>query len=181
MPSIKTAGFTVYTVVFLLGIIIGGGMPDEAMELVRLVFGEGDGETLQPYTPTLLLTIFLRNLATATLILASAPFAGLLPGVILLLNGFIVGGVVTYSITEMERAPVEVAALLLPHGVVEIPTLIYASAISLEAGLKILQGVFTREDGERLLRSYVRVILPLIFLAAVIETFITPWIASQTV
>ncbi len=175
------AGYTAYTVIFILGILLGGGMPGEAMELVRLIFGEGGEETLEPYTPILLITIFLRNLATATLILASSPFAGLLPGVILLLNGFIVGGVVTYSVTEMGRTPLEVAALLLPHGIVEIPTLIYASTLSLEAGLKIIRGVFTREDGEALLRSYVRVILPLIFIAALIETFITPWIASQAV
>jgi len=166
----------IYLMVFISGSYMGFQYSDTALEVVEMLFGL-DGEPIQ-WSPTIILTIFFRNLATATMILASSPVVGVLPTLSMFINGFVVGGVVTYSIYEVGRTFLETMALLLPHGVIEIPTLLYASALSLETGLRILRRSIDMDYLNWLLRIYLRRITPLLFIAAAIETFITPTVAG---
>lgn len=75
-------------------------------------------------------------------------------------------------------------ALVVPHGVVEVPALAVAGGVGLHLGVvgyRWLRGRVDAADvGQRLQRAtWVLVgLLPLFVLAALIEAFVTPWIAS---
>lgn len=72
---------------------------------------------------------------------------------------------------------------ILPHGVVEVPTLVYSACLGmyLMQTIKLWHKSDEREKKQRqalVLKSYAYFIVPLILFAAGIETFITPAILS---
>jgi uncharacterized membrane protein SpoIIM required for sporulation len=75
---------------------------------------------------------------------------------------------------------------LLPHGIFEIPALILASAAMLRIGIVLVTPQMGRSLGEVLLelladwtKIAVGVVLPLLLVAAVIETYVTPLLLSS--
>jgi uncharacterized membrane protein SpoIIM required for sporulation len=80
--------------------------------------------------------------------------------------------------------PVAFLALVAPHGVIEIPSIVVGGAVGLRlgfVGVGALRG--RRDDGEvaRAIRHAYRVLLglvPLFVVAALVEAFLTPAIAS---
>ncbi len=79
-----------------------------------------------------------------------------------------------------------VTGLILPHGIVEIPAAILATAAVIYAGVKMATPAVTETFGETWVRSIadwtkimLGVVMPLLIVAALIETWITPQIAMQ--
>lgn len=79
-----------------------------------------------------------------------------------------------------------IAGLVLPHGIIEIPAAILATAAVVYAGAKMATPAATETFGETSLRSIadwlkimLAVVMPLLILAAGIETWITPHIALE--
>ncbi len=73
------------------------------------------------------------------------------------------------------------AAAILPHGVIELPMVLLSAALGTRIGvaalLRMIGKISTEEILSEMKRSvsfYFRWILPLLFVAAVIETFVTP-------
>jgi stage II sporulation protein M len=67
---------------------------------------------------------------------------------------------------------------IVPHGIVEIPALIIASAMGLRVGLEVFRKIFKKEGNiseelSNALEFFWKVVIPIIFLAALIEVFIT--------
>jgi uncharacterized membrane protein SpoIIM required for sporulation len=111
--------------------------------------------------------------------LAYSGLAAGIPAVVNLgFNGLIVGAV--GGVFE----PVAFLALVAPHGVIEIPSIVVGGAVGLRlgfVGVGALRG--RRDDGEvaRAIRHAYRVLLglvPLFVVAALVEAFLTPAIAS---
>ncbi|MCI0475545.1 MAG: stage II sporulation protein M, partial [Anaerolineales bacterium] len=74
-------------------------------------------------------------------------------------------------------------AALLPHGILELPAAILATAFALRAGASIIApppGVTAGENLLRALADFVKIILfvvlPLLFIAALVEVNVTPQI-----
>ena len=71
-----------------------------------------------------------------------------------------------------------VAAALIPHGIFEIPAFITASALGLMLGQALLLELQGRGNAARraseLGSVFLRVVVPLLAIAAVVEAFITP-------
>lgn len=74
-----------------------------------------------------------------------------------------------------------VIGLILPHGMLEIPALILASAAVLQLGLKLATPTKERTVGEvfitslaEWLRIVIGIVLPLLVIAAIIEAWVTP-------
>ncbi len=170
--GVRIGLMTLYLGIFLGGISLGISNKDTALDLLQLIFG-GEDEALE-WGPIFILIIFFRNLATATLILASAPLLGVFAAASMFVNGFVVGGVILYSTEDVGRSLLETLALILPHGVIEIPALLYASALSLELGFRIVMRRVDKEYLDSILERYIRIVAPLLLIAAIIETFITP-------
>jgi len=142
------------------------------------------GAVLEPLASTtgslsliLLLIIFINNAIKALVLILLGILLGLPPVLFLGLNGFILGGL--GSALESINGWRYAVASFLPHGVIEIPVILLATALSLTVGMESARWLARKEsrvksqlsDG---LRVYVRWILPGLAIAAIIEVFVTP-------
>jgi uncharacterized membrane protein SpoIIM required for sporulation len=162
--------------IFILGITIGWvavsgfSVPSSPATDVRNVFG--------PFP----VDVFVQIAANNWYVAAHEIFAGLafaVPTITnLLLNGLLVGVLGGLS------PPVMFTALVLPHGIIEIPALALAGGVGLHLGRVVWRGlrgrITTDEVASEIGQAY-EILLGLTFVfvvAAFIEVFITPWIAS---
>jgi stage II sporulation protein M len=129
----------------------------------------------------IMIIIFLKNLlASATAMLLGLGL-GLLPLMVVTSNGFLLG-IVGYGAIQKEGW-LYLAAGILPHGIIELPVVLVSIAIGFRLGhLLILSILREKADLSGEIRIAVhflfRWITPLLFLAAAIETFITPVVIS---
>ncbi len=92
------------------------------------------------------------------------------------LNGFFLGNF-SYG-TSMEYSLAFTAVALLPHGIIEIPTILLSSAAGMALGYALInrlrgRGSLRTEFGKAL-RLFVTKIVPLLVISAVIEVTLTP-------
>ncbi|WP_292388216.1 stage II sporulation protein M [Methanosarcina sp. UBA5] len=139
-------------------------------------------ESIMTMNPLIImLTIFLNNAFLSLLFLVLGLALGILPVLFIAFNGYIVG-VIVYLIAQ-ERGLLFILLGLLPHGILELPMVFLAAGIGLRLGHQVFSALIgkptqiKREFKEGLM-FYFRWILPLLLVAAIIETFITPIILS---
>ena len=141
------------------------------------------GAVLAPLSSTgnlsllLLLVIFINNAIKALGIIFLGVLLGLPPILFIGLNGFILGGL--GSALEAVDGWRYAVASFVPHGVIEIPVILLATALGLTVGTESFRWLVRKESRvkSRLsdsLKVYVRWILPGLAIAAVIEAFVTP-------
>ena len=122
--------------------------------------------------------IFLNNAFKSFLAIVLGVFV-IVPIMFIVFNGYILG------IVMCESARIEgllyVVAAILPHGIIELPMVLLCAALGTRLGVMVLSRIVGRISTEEILSElklsvsfYFRWILPLLFVAAVIETFITP-------
>lgn len=154
-------------IIFIAGIAIGARHPS---------WSEGSLSALKQFARqlsrenlfALVLAIFLRNSLVASVCVVSGPLLGVLPLLISVLNGLILGSALSY-VDEAHR--VTALLLLLPHGIFELPALFTACGIGLWQGITVFQKNATplRERRSRSLRILFIVVIPLLLIAAIIE------------
>ncbi len=125
--------------------------------------------------------IFLNNAFVSLLFLVLGLFFGILPVLFIAFNGYVVG--VISHIVAQERGLLFILLALLPHGIVELPMVFLSAGIGLRLGHQVFAALIGRpteikKEFKEGLRFYFRWILPLLFLAAIVETFITPLILN---
>jgi stage II sporulation protein M len=150
-------------------------MPGEAQQIMKLIAGQFEG--FQDQTAfDLMISLFLHN----ALICALMALLGIALGVITLLlvfdNGLMIGLIGTMA-AGRSGLPVTLAALL-PHGIFEIPAMALSAAIGLYLGYCVLLSLFGRRVnvGREILdsaRMFVVWILPMLFVAAFVESYVT--------
>jgi uncharacterized membrane protein SpoIIM required for sporulation len=127
-------------------------------------------------------TIWGHNLQVTIVILLLGLFSfGVLGALVYLLNMGIIGAVLAL-IRAMGASPLKVGVFgILPHGIFEIPALILASAAILYIGVLLVTPRPQRTLGEVLIEAIadwtkigVGLVLPLLTIAAIIETWVTP-------
>jgi stage II sporulation protein M len=125
----------------------------------------------------LAIAIFLNNtLKTLFSILLGALF-GVVPAIFLLANGIALG--VAWSLSSEARGPWLSLLSLLPHGVLELPAVFLGTSIGLMIGITSLKRLTGRGDATiadevaQALQYFCTVIVPLLFVAALVEAFIT--------
>ena len=130
----------------------------------------------------IMIIIFLKNLlASATAMLLGLGL-GIVPMMVATSNGFLLG-IVGYSAVQQEGW-LYLAAGILPHGIIELPVVLLSVAIGIRLGhllaLSILREKADLSGEVRVaIHFLLRWVMPLLFLAAAIETFITPLIISR--
>jgi uncharacterized membrane protein SpoIIM required for sporulation len=110
--------------------------------------------------------IFLNNAFTCFLDIILGPLLGIFP----LFSAFINGGLIGWFAQE-EGLIVFLA--IVPHGVFEIPAFLISAAIGLKLGREVLKRKEERHLKEELwngLRVYLILIIPLLLIAALIES-----------
>ncbi len=169
------------TLIFVASLIAGYGYavlnPTESARFVEELSAEF-GWLMDLSLPQIFLVIFLNNAIKALL----AIIFGLLifvPVGFVAYNGWIIGIVVCEQVRT--SGYVSVVAGILPHGIIELPMIIVSAALGTRLGmLAFLRAKETISNEDIIseikwsVRFYLRWILPLLFVAALIETFITP-------
>ncbi|WP_458207693.1 stage II sporulation protein M [Haladaptatus sp. NG-SE-30] len=129
------------------------------------------------------LDVFVTLTANNWLVAISAAYAGLgfgIPTVVALLFNGVIGGGVVGLLPDTTLA----LALIVPHGIIEIPALAIAGALGLHLGRtawSFVRGSASVDDlAVELVRAYYVLLglLPVFVLAAFIEAFVTWWVAS---
>jgi uncharacterized membrane protein SpoIIM required for sporulation len=132
--------------------------------------------------------IFAHNLRAVILILLAGLVSFSVLGMLVYIVNLSMVGALLGVFQLLGFSPFALAMSgLLPHGVFEIPALILASAAMLRIGVVLVTPQMGRSMGEVVLEQLadwtkiaVGVVLPLLFIASVIETYITPLLLAST-
>jgi stage II sporulation protein M len=165
----------IFFVSLVLGTLIGRNTVEGLLGQV--------GALLEPMTSVgklsiaLALLVFINNAVKALGTVLLGILLGLPPVFFIGLNGFILGGL--GSALESARGWTYVIASFVPHGVIEIPVILLATALGLTIGMESLKWLARRESRVKSqlsdsLKVYVRWVLPGLAVAAIIEGFVTP-------
>ena len=133
--------------------------------------------------PYLALAIFLNNAVKTLLALVAGVLAGVPPLVLLLINGYVLGLVLHATVES--RGLLSFVLAIAPHGILELPAVLLGASIGLMLGARALKRVFGKAapglagDLGRGLRFFTAVIVPMLVLAALIETYFTALVASK--
>lgn len=127
--------------------------------------------------------IFFNNAIKAFLAIILGLLFGLYPLFFIFSNGFLVG--VTIFVVYNKYGIARVLAGLLPHGIFEVPAMILASSYGIWLGYRVYRRLRHRKEALKpylklAMRKYFSELVPLIFIAALIEAFVTPVILSFT-
>ena len=150
--------------------------PDIIDELIGQ-FEETYGWIAEESPIMIMLFIFANNTLNSFIAMLLGTFFGIWPVIFILINGFFIGVVVFSSVQEY--GILVVLSALLPHGIIELPMIFISASIGLRLGVLAFQKIFKIKDVRfkyelfSAIRFFVTVIVPLLFIAAIIETFIT--------
>lgn len=117
--------------------------------------------------------IFLNNSRAAVIMIVCGLFFSILPILAALMNGMMIGYVFQNTDLLAGRSIFEMVLQLVPHGIFEIPAIILALAIGIKLGcwpVKSDKLEYIKLNFKMSFYCYLKVILPLLFIAAGIET-----------
>jgi stage II sporulation protein M len=168
---------SIFCISIVLGTLIG---QKTALEVIRHL-----GSALEHLAPMgnlsilLFLIIFINNAIKALGLIFLGILLGVPPLLFIGLNGLIFGSI--GSALESVKGWRYVMASVVPHGVIEMPMILLATALGLMVGMESLKWLVRRESRVKLqltdcLKVYLRWILPGLAIAAIIEAFVTPLI-----
>lgn len=120
----------------------------------------------------LFVAILFNNAVASFIFMMSGVLIGIPPLMFMAFNGFFVG-YVAFNAAQIQGIGF-VLATILPHGIIEIPTIILSSAMGVGFGYKIIHKLLRRnglqEYAVESLKVFIKRIMPLLILAAGIET-----------
>jgi stage II sporulation protein M len=116
--------------------------------------------------------IFLNNLRASFLAIFLGVFFGVVPLVNAITNGYLIGFVSRYAVNQ---GGIFILWRLLPHGIFELPAVIMSIGIGLKIGIELFKKDFWKRLKYNLkegLRFFVFVVIPLLLIAAAIESLL---------
>jgi stage II sporulation protein M len=167
----------VLTAIFLLGVILGllsyPQMKEQTKEIAEMLKNLVIGES----KPLTALKIFLKNLEASFVALILGPTI-ILPLIVVFSNGFLTGLVANMAL-EKGKTAAKIATGLLPHGVLELLAFFLTISMSMDITLSAinpegrprLQAV--KETAKKALKTYLKIVVPLLLIAALAETYIS--------
>lgn len=179
--------YVITTAVFFASIAAGyvfalldiDGARSVFMELASILSVAKDFGPLETF-----LFIFLNNSSKALAIILLGFFFGIIPLLSLGANGLILG--VVLAVIQVDRSGKAVLGAilsLLPHGIFEMPAIIICSGLGLMLGVKFFRLLVKKEPFRHNLKLamliFCKLALPLITIAAVAETFISPHVTDK--
>ena len=161
-----------FAAAFLGGIIAPPSVRQQVTDALQVV-----GEQYRDLSGgTLFFYILLHNVMASLLLLASGLLYGIIPVLAVGSNGFVLG--VLYHQEAMAVGYSRAAMKVVPHGVFEIPALLFTASYGLWLGILAIRRMRGNEDAPLRVRvnhafeRYFVVVFPLLVMAAAIETFL---------
>lgn len=182
--------FLIVLLVFFAGVIVGFYTSPELQRMLTESFFEKVEGLSSDHSGILAVNIFLNNLFVCFL-LVMLFFTFLLPPLIIFANGVIIGIflLLISRISELHNLSSSslIFASLLPHGIFELSAVFLSAAIGINLGVKLLfrcryKPHFSFTSFFKFcIRSFVLLVIPLLFLAALAEVYVTPFVSSFSV
>ncbi|GGH39922.1 stage II sporulation protein M [Paenibacillus segetis] len=182
-------------VLFVAGMVIGTVNADFITTLIAPQL-----ESLREYSQELsqsahpewnfFVFIFLNNAVKSIVIIFAGALFGLLPIFFLIMNGMVIGYLLSAAATQGENLFDLIVKGLLPHGIIEIPAILIAAAFGLQFGYLVMKGLGewgARDLSERtvnwgaFLKTIVRASIWItisLLIAAIIESTLTLYLVS---
>ncbi len=168
------------TVIFAVTIGLGAFAvardPSIGAEFMTLFRDQVASQLLSDSPPVLAFKIFLNNLTVCTLLFLGGASLGTVTMLILSANGLLIGAMA--ELLRQQQGALFIAAALIPHGIFEIPSFLIAGGLGLLLGRVLMDewrgGGDAAAAAVPLARLFLRVVVPLLAVAAVVEVFITP-------
>lgn len=172
-----------FTVSVALGVVAVARDPAVGMEVMTLFRDQVAAQLLSDSPPVLAAKIFLNNLATCLLLFLGGASLGIVTVLVLTANGLLIGAVA--ELVRQQQGPLFIAAALVPHGIFEIPAFLIAGGLGLLLGQALMAEWHGAADAAAaavpLARLFLRIVVPLLAVAAVVEAFITPAVLSMII
>ncbi len=178
---VKSVLAVMLTLLFVIGLYAGLNTPPELKKfflntLIKELSPLKEVVSKGSLTSFILLAflIFLNNLRVA-LLNVFLGFTLIIPPLIVLVNGYVIGLVIS------EGDVLRNLVLIIPHGVIEIPAVLYSAVLGTYLGVETFRKYLMRRDVSLtkdltyVLKKFV-VVVVLLIVAAFIEVFITPTI-----
>jgi len=187
LAKIKNLSFLL-VIFFFFSIFLGYGLAHGYPRQTETTIYNGLKDMIEPaktYSPIQLFAlIFFKNSIVAIISVLSGIIFGIIPILIIFTNGLILG-IISYVILGQYNILI-LSAGILPHGIIEIPALILSAA----SGIRLWQSLYHRilyDKGElgneflSIIAFFTLIIMPMLAIAALIETFITPHILDSAI
>jgi len=171
----------IFIISFMAGLLLSLqdiGLSENYLDMLKNSFG-----WIKDLNPiAIMLVIFLNNALKSLLSLVLGAGFGLIPVLFVGGNGLLLGLLV--SLVLKQEGFLFVLAAILPHGIIELPMILISAGLGLRLGYFMYISLKGEKKDMRFeliesLRIYLRIIMPLLFVSAMIETFITPLIVLQ--
>lgn len=123
--------------------------------------------------------IFGNNTIKSFLAMIFGAFFCVIPVLFIAFNGLVIGVASSFIVDNSGLRYLLIG--LMPHGVIEIPMVLLSAAVGINLGLESIRKIKSK-DGDvkreltKGLKLFSVLILPLLFVAALIESFITPFL-----
>jgi stage II sporulation protein M len=176
-----------FLISMMAGYVIPIYLPDASEALLSGLQGKADALSGQP--PLLMmLGIFYNNAVGSLMALLFGLIAGIFPAFFMATNGLVIGIVLETMVSKLGVAGGAAVFMvgILPHGIFELPAVLISAAIGLKLGYAAILSVMKGEDRvtselKNGLLIFLFWIVPMLFLAAAIETFVTGALLSYVV
>lgn len=127
--------------------------------------------------------ILLNNLKVTLIIVLTGWILGIMPILLTFSNGFIIGAVVKLGSVIAGLSVFKIILSLIPHGIIELPAFVLIISLAYKTGKYAFCVLFKKAPAKELavsvvqmLTIFVLVVVPMLVVAALIESFITPLI-----
>lgn len=176
-------------VTFLLGFAQSSNPPQFVVDALQGLYELAEQVVLG--NKNLFSVILINNITAVFTIIIGGLVLGISPVLSSIINGYLIG-VIGGELINQGQWQVFVVGLI-PHGLIEIPALVLSLALGLRLGIIVWKILLKRDSANLSMRSRIKlnmsklwtelkrslqfaitVIVPLIILAAVVESFITP-------
>ena len=175
--------FIAFIIMVVSGIATYYLLPADMGAVIIDDFEKSFGDLSEYSALSLAIFIFLNNLRVTLIVWITGlvPFI-FIPAIISAINGGVIGAVL--KITSEGSVFKDIATSILPHGVFEIPAICVAVAMGISLCVFVIKKISGKSDASltKFLKAqfifFLKVVLPLLIVAAAIESFVTPLIMN---
>ena len=147
----------------------------------------GGFESIQFFTVRGVSTVWLQNLRAVGLATVLGLFSFGVIGILVVMLPFVLIGYFVAAVAHTGLSPgIFILASIFPHGILEIPAIILSGGAALRLGATLAAPAQGRTMSEALLcafadwaRIMVALVIPMLFVAAILEIYITPRVVIQ--